>query len=192
MRRFPIWLAALGLALSPAIADEMSLQERVQSSRMVIKQFFGDLKGELEKAMKAGGPVHAIGVCNSVAPDIAARHSENAGWRIARTSLKVRNPDNTPDAWERRVLSEFEARKAAGEDIKTMDHTEVVAQDGEKVFRYMKAIPTAAVCLNCHGSVLTPEVEAKLDSVYPQDKARGFNIGDIRGAFTITQPMSGG
>lgn len=184
-----VWLAALGLFYAPAMADDASTQDRVKSSRMVIQQFFGDLKGELGQAMKEGGPVHAIGVCNSVAPDIAAQQSEKTGWRVARTSLKVRNPGNAPDAWERRVLGEFETRKAAGEDIKTMDHAEVVEQDGKQTFRYMKVIPTAPVCLNCHGSALTSEVDAKLDAMYPQDAGRGFDVGDIRGAFTISQPM---
>jgi len=32
-------------------------------------------------------------------------------------------------------------------------------------------------------------VKAKLDTYYPADQARGFKVGDIRGAFTISQPM---
>ena len=32
-------------------------------------------------------------------------------------------------------------------------------------------------------------VEAEIQALYPDDHARGFNAGDIRGAFTITQPM---
>jgi hypothetical protein len=37
--------------------------------------------------------------------------------------------------------------------------------------------------------VLKPEVVEKLDKYYPDDKARGFQVGDLRGAFTIRQPM---
>ncbi|MBL6933600.1 MAG: DUF3365 domain-containing protein, partial [Rhodospirillales bacterium] len=54
----------------------------------------------------------------------------------------------------------------------------------------MKAIPTdEKPCLACHGGNISEEVAAKLDDLYPQDKARGYNAGDIRGAFTIRQPM---
>jgi hypothetical protein len=53
----------------------------------------------------------------------------------------------------------------------------------------MKAIPTGKVCLKCHGEKIDPDVEASLKQNYPRDKARGFKEGDIRGAFTITQPM---
>ena len=65
---------------------------------------------------------------------------------VARTSLKYRNPDNATDAWERKVLEQFEARKANGEDPKQITHTEVVEDGGKKTFRFMKAIPTGPVC----------------------------------------------
>ncbi|MFC1603376.1 DUF3365 domain-containing protein, partial [Pseudomonadota bacterium] len=105
-------------------------------------------------------------------------------------SLKPRNTANTPDPWETSVLKQFDARKAAGEDPKKMEHYEVVTQNGKQLFRYMKAIPTAEKpCLVCHGSNIKPPIAAALDKLYPQDKARGYKAGDIRGAFTITQPM---
>jgi hypothetical protein len=71
-----------------------------------------------------------------------------------------------------------------------MDYSEFVELDGKNVFRYMKAIPTGEICLNCHGGDnVKPEVEAKLTEFYPDDKARGYSIGDIRGAFSIVQPI---
>jgi len=70
-----------------------------------------------------------------------------------------------------------------------MEFFAIVEEGGKKSFRYMKAIPLGGVCSNCHGPVLKPEVVQKLDQYYPDDKARGFQVGDLRGAFTITQPM---
>jgi hypothetical protein len=142
-----------------------------------------------ETAMKAGGPVNAIQVCNTRAPAIAAGFSGQKGWTVARTSLKYRNPDNAPDAWERKVLEQFEERKANGEDPKQMVYAEVVEDGRTKIFRFMKAIPTGPVCLACHGEKIDAAVEAEIQALYPDDQARGFNAGDIRGAFTITQPM---
>lgn len=170
--------------ISTVHADE-NLKERAQKSKAVVQEFMGQLKGELESAMKAGGPVNAIKVCNEKAPAIAAALSEKHGWKVARTSLKTRNPANAPDAWESKVLNDFEARKANGEDVIPMAYFEAV--DGD--FRFMKAIPTGEVCLKCHGSEIAPPVKAKLQELYPNDMATGFQLGDIRGAFTITQPM---
>ena len=168
---------------------ETDLDAYTRASRVVIEALSEDLQAELKGAMKASGPVAAIEVCSEKAPAIARQHEEDKGWEVGRTSLKFRNPDNAPDAWELTVLQSFEARKAGGEDPAQIDHAAYVVQDGKRVFRYMKAIPTAEICLSCHGGTdVKPEVAAKLAEFYPDDQARGFKAGDIRGAFTIVQP----
>ena len=185
-----IVLLSLVACLSAAPVSAEDLTSRVNASRAAIKGFFGDLAGELKGALKTSGPLAAIQVCNAKATGIASTHSEKNGWVIGRTSLKTRNAANAPDVWERSVLKKFEARKAAGEDPKKMEHYRVVTKNGKPVFRYMKAIPTAEKpCLVCHGSNLKPKIAEALDKLYPQDQARGYKAGDIRGAFTITQPM---
>jgi len=187
MRTSLMILLACGAALGTAIAAEPSGQ--VLEARGLVKELGTDLKGKLVEAMQQGGPVNAIKVCHTDAPAIAQRVSEGSGWAVARTSLKVRNPNNAPDPWELKVLQSFEERKAGGEDIEAMEYSEVVEADGGKTFRYMKAIPTAPVCLNCHGAELAPEVAEALDRLYPEDQARGFSAGDIRGAFTLSKAM---
>jgi len=173
---------------APALAQQ-AVDPHVAEARQVIKTFFSRLKGELQKAMKAGGPVHAIEVCNEKAPKIADQVSAETGWYVARTSLKNRAPTNSPLPWEKKVLKEFEARKAAGADVKSLDYHDVVEEEGQKVFRYMKAIPTGKICLKCHGAELDPKVAAKLDELYPSDRARGFKVGDIRGAFVLKKKL---
>jgi hypothetical protein len=176
------------LPLGATVADE-AMQANIDEGKGIIKAFMGDLKGELKKGMKEGGPVNAIKVCSTVAPQLAEAHTQMSGWQVARTSLKVRNPDNAPDAWETVVLKEFESRKAAGEDPLKLVKAEVVEEQGRKVFRMMKAIPTGEVCTKCHGSELAEPVAAKIDELYPEDKARGFKVGDLRGAFTLKKTL---
>lgn len=178
------------LVAAPAGAGGDGPAERAEASRRVTMEFMQALKGELMRAMKAGGPTKAIPVCRERAPEIARRFSERTGWDVGRTSLRYRNPANAPDAWERRVLEQFEVRRRAGEPAAGLEHYEIVERDGRRLFRYMKAIPTGAPCLTCHGERIAPEVAALLDRLYPGDRARGFKVGDIRGAFTIVQPLS--
>nr|VFJ97175.1 MAG: Protein of unknown function (DUF3365) [Candidatus Kentron sp. H]VFJ97540.1 MAG: Protein of unknown function (DUF3365) [Candidatus Kentron sp. H]VFK03209.1 MAG: Protein of unknown function (DUF3365) [Candidatus Kentron sp. H] len=180
-----------GTALTGTLSDDA--ERRIAANRQIVKEVFTTLKGELEKALDAGGPASAIPVCKEKVPEIGKTFKEKyPGWSIRRTTLNTRNPVNAPDEWERKALERFEARKAAGEDPKMMEYSEFVARDGAKdsakVFRYMKAIPTQEVCTLCHGSSLMPDVVAKLEALYPEDTARGFELGDIRGAFSITQP----
>ena len=139
--------------------------------------------------MKQGGPMAAVGVCNQRAPEIAAQLSEETGFELSRTSLKPRA--NPPADWERAVLEDFEARRAAGESPQAIEWHEVATVDGKPHLRYMKAIGTKGVCLTCHGSDLDPALQAKIETLYPDDQATGFEKGDIRGAFSITAPLDG-
>ena len=170
-------------------AKSIDNADRVSASREVAASFMAALKTELLKAMKEGGPVHAISVCRDKAPEIAAAKTKETGFKVGRTGLRVRNLKNSPDAWEKNVMAAFESRKAEGEDVRQLEHWDVVSGNGTRVFRYMKAIPTGGLCLRCHGVKLHSSVENTLKSLYPQDRATGFTTGDIRGAFTISQTM---
>jgi len=66
MKRTTILLSAF-LLVGVAEAGQHSSQAMV--AKTTIKAFGGKLKGELQKAMKAGGPLNAISVCNTKAPD---------------------------------------------------------------------------------------------------------------------------
>jgi hypothetical protein len=180
---------ALGLtAITPQLYAADYTAE-VAASRETAQEFMQTLKKELQAAMQEGGPVNAVSVCNLTAPAIANTYSIRNGWDVGRTSLKTRNPGNAPDAWERAVLVSFEERKRAGEDPAMMEFYEVVSQDGNQQLRYMKAIPTAPLCLACHGQQLDSIVKTRIETLYPQDQALGYKEGDIRGAFSITQPL---
>lgn len=181
-------ICAIGLLLSGTAFGE-DVQQRVEASRAAAKQFGQTLKSELLSAIGKGGPTHALEVCHTRAPRIAEQISDEKGWDMGRTSLKPRNPDNAPDAWEASVLRRFKDRQARGEDPRRMEYYEIVEEGGEPYFRYMKAIPTGSLCLTCHGQSIVPAVSAKIERLYPQDQATGFEVGDIRGAFTIRQPM---
>ncbi|MEY6431160.1 DUF3365 domain-containing protein [Thioalkalicoccus limnaeus] len=165
---------------------------RVTEAKAIVQEFGTALMGELTTALQTEGPIAAIEICRHRAPAIAEELSERTGWEVGRTSLKTRNlATNTPDAWETHVLEQFDARRAAGEDIQPMAHAAVIAdEDGER-FRFMKAIPTVDLCLTCHGQTLAPEIAAAIDAAYPGDQARGYETGMVRGAFSLSKSLSG-
>jgi hypothetical protein len=162
-------------------------------AKKITGAFFEELKGELGKGMKAGGPVAAIGICNTRAPALAMEHSKSSGWNVARTSLKLRNPNNAPDAWETEVLKQFEEQRTKGEGPDALVYAEMVQEGGEEYFRFMKGIVMPPLekmpCLMCHGEDLDPKTAAALDQLYPQDKARGYKAGQVRGAFTLKKKL---
>ncbi|MBK1673045.1 hypothetical protein CKO35_06940 [Ectothiorhodospira shaposhnikovii] len=186
-------LAAVLLAIgSPGLTAQEAgeeIQPRIENIRAAVQHFGGTLQGELKQALESGGPLHAIEVCSQRAGDISRAVSESSGLNIGRTSLKIRNPENTPDGWERLVLESFEARLAAGESPQTMEFYEIYQRGEEREFRYMRAIPAGEACLTCHGQAIRYDVEHALLRMYPDDQARGYAEGQIRGAFTVVQPM---
>jgi len=188
MKRFILSIALSSLICSPlAFADNEIDAEKLASYRSAIKELGGALKSELMAAKKAGGAVNALNVCNTKALPISAAVSEKVGLTMTRTSLKPRNAKNAPDDWEKAVLEQFEQRKTQGEDPKTLEFHEVIEKDGQRQRRYMKAIHTAPLCLTCHGSYIAQKIQNKLNELYPEDKATGFQVGDLRGAFSIIE-----
>lgn len=79
------------------------------------------------------------------------------------TSLKLINPDNTPDEFERTALMDFESNR-----IKESSKVEKI---GESYFyRYIAPLYVEKSCIKCHGH-------------------QGYNIGDVRGAISVSIPM---
>ncbi len=179
----PLILLVLPLLSTLQTVQAVDQAEMKKQAISIVKRFGGTLKPELKKAMQASGPAHAISVCAEKAPVIAKDLSAESGWLVKRVSLKARNNQTAiPDAWETKVLQQFDQRQANGESAAKMAFAEVV--DGK--YRFMKAQGVEQVCLNCHAAELKPEVEAVLEEKYPLDKARGYTLGQIRGAFSLS------
>ncbi|MBN8913603.1 MAG: DUF3365 domain-containing protein [Rhizobiales bacterium] len=186
-------VAAL-LFVSPARAqdanDAAPEKDLAASARAASIELGGKLKARLEVALKDGGPQAALAVCKTAAPGIAADLSDSFGGKVGRTALKVRNPENAPDVFEAAVLKRFVDEVSKGADVSKLEHAEVVDVDGQRMFRYMKAIPMAAApCAVCHGTAVAPDVLQSIRDLYPDDQATGFKPGEIRGAFTVVKPL---
>lgn len=158
-------------------------------ARDAVAEFAGALKAELTSAMQAGGPLNALEVCHTRAPAIADAVSLDSGMKVSRVSLRNRNPGNAPTEWQAAVLRDFEARLAAGEAADALSWQEVAQTDGPREYRFMQAIPTAPMCLACHGESIAPTVAEKIAELYPEDQATGYREGDIRGAFVVTSQL---
>ncbi|MEI8168596.1 MAG: DUF3365 domain-containing protein [Rhodoferax sp.] len=156
-------------------------------ARKVASQVPPKLLQVLNEEIAKGGPAAAMNVCRDKAPQMAKAASEQTGWAIKRVSLLNRNPKAVPDAWERAALEEFDRRAAAGESPATLEKSDTVTTAGKTEVRYMKALPVQQVCLACHGKAdqLMPEVSTQLHTLYPDDKAVGYALGQIRGAMSI-------
>lgn len=183
-------ITALFAALPMAASANTEIPAKHAEARQIAKEFGGMLKPELGKAMKSGGPVHAVGMCKDKAPEIAQTLSAKTGWDVNRVSLKPRAKTAYADSWETETLNWFEAQAAAGKDISKLEKFEIVKVGGQDTIRYMKPLGTAAVCLTCHGEAIPQGVADKVKALYPHDMATGYKLGQIRGAFSFKQAVN--
>jgi len=168
------------------IAQQTDITALKAEAITIVKQFGGALKPQLKKALAEGGVKQAIEVCSVKAPEIAKNLTLTTHWQVKRVSLKARNNKNAiPDAWEKMTLAEFDLRQQQGESAKKMAKAEIVGNE----FRFMKAQGSAPLCLICHGTTLSQETKAALKNHYPNDKATGYSLGQIRGAFSLTKQL---
>lgn len=186
---FVVSLFGMGLCFSCVAAADTSSSitspsEAISLGEDITSKFMVALKGELVKAMKAGGPTNAISVCNEKAMPITAKEasSHKAVLELKRTSFQVRNPLNAPTKRESQALTYFSSKAKAGEPLPPY----LIQQDKDS-YSFYKPMKVGGVCLSCHGKsdVVAPEVLKLLKEKYPEDAALGYEEGDFRGVIKI-------
>lgn len=160
-------------------------------ARATVGQLVQTLGGELKKDLKEVGPEGAITVCKEKAPKIAAGIAAEKGVQVRRVTFKNRNPKSVPDAWEAKVLQDFEQRLAKGAAPASLEYGEVVKDGDRQTFRYMKGLVIQEVCMTCHGTkeTIPAGVQAKLTAEYPHDQATGYLPNMLRGAVSLKKPL---
>ena len=185
-----ILITSISLLISSVtIADSPDKAAAIDEAKAITQQFGGLLRTTLIGAIQSGGPMNALDVCNIEAMPITSGVSDEHNAEVSRVSLKNRNPNNAANDWQRIVLEDFDKRAAAGESIETMASHEFVETDGKTQLRFMKALPTGGPCLACHGQELNGDLQARINELYPDDKATGYTLGDVRGAIVVVKDV---
>lgn len=192
------YAAAALLAAAGAVAAAQGVPPRtdeaamLEESRKVAIDLVSQVRGELTRALEFSGPLRAIVVCKYSVPEITSNLSRNTGWRVTRVTLRPRNPAlGSADAWEQRVLQDFEKRVDRGEHAEDLEYRELVTEPQGRFFRYMKALPVGPLCITCHGPAekMSDAVKAQIGVDYKGDKAVSYLPGQIRGAVSVKRPL---
>lgn len=192
--RFAVLLSGWALGASAIVqAAEEPPRPLLDEARKAAAELVAGVRGELLKAIEASGPLRAMVVCKYTVPEVSSAISRKYGARITRVSLTPRNPAlGWGDAWEQRVLMDFDDRVARGEKAEGMEQYEVVAEPSGKFLRYMRVLPMQPACMHCHGPAdsLSESIRSQLQHDYPFDRATGLTVGKVRGAVTYKKPMN--
>ncbi len=183
---YPI-LFALTVLLSCQTEEEKQKNALVKAYTQVgdriTKQSFASLSGRLKAAMKQGGPIYAIQFCNMQALPLTDSLSKAFQVKIKRTSLRLRNEQNTPDSLELYMLGLYEQIEKMR---KPLVSKAMITHDQR--LRYFAPIQLKPQCLQCHGTVgreVADSVYAVIKEKYPNDKATGFQVGQLRGMWSL-------
>ena len=183
-------LATAAVAAAPP--DEATRLAMLEEGRKASTELLTSVRSELLKAIEASGPLRAIVVCKYTVPEISSAVSRKYGARVTRVTLTPRNPVlGWADAWEQKVLLQFEERVARGEKADGMEFHEVVQEPSARYLRYMRALPMQPACMHCHGPAdqISESIRNQLTHDYPHDKAVGLALGKVRGAVTFKKPL---
>ena len=163
--------------LPTAKSSDATPQERAVLAKDAL---FDELSTRLLAAMSDGGPAKAIEVCSQLAPKLAKKVGEQQHVLIGRTAVRLRNANNLPPEWAEPLL-------------KDLPTTPVFREFEDGGTGALFPIMLKVQCLTCHGpdDKIAPEIRAELARLYPNDKATGFQEGDLRGWFWVEVPSDG-
>jgi len=163
---------------SPSAADHSALLLLGDSVATAAQQI---LLKNVSAAMAQGGPEYAVDFCHMKATPLIDSLSAAYNVTIQRLSDKNRNPENAIQsqtditAWDQLIDN--------GDGFIHQD------ENGARYF-YKPIMIGMPACLSCHGrdADITPATREVLSRKYPDDKAIGYALGDIRGMWKIKMP----
>ena len=193
MKRAPLIVVLLSFFyfFLPSFSDaqEKNLDPRVEPALREARQMADGLaekvRGILFQELEKGSFPGAVRACAEVAQDVTRQFNIQPGHYVRRVSLKNRNPLNVPDGYEAKKLEEFDRLQA--EKRLPKEIFEVQKEEGQDTLRYLKPLVALPLCITCHGpqEKISDPVKAILKEKYPDDKATGYQAGDVRGAISV-------
>ena len=175
--------ALLPLLLASMLSAQDASQEVINTGEKVSAELLKQLGTKLKHEIKTNGLVAAANFCNTNAITLTEEVNlhQLAGISVKRTSLKERNPENLPQDDERKVLEQMQNM------LKGKKLPAYILKKENKTYKYYKPLVIKnQTCLACHGDISTnPELSAFMKEHYPEDKATGYKMGELRGAIVV-------
>lgn len=117
-----------------------------------------------------------------VATRVAKKITAGSPYYVRQVSLRYRNPENSPDPYEKLRLETF--NKKGGSETSSLETI-----GGKQVFRYMQPMVAVESCLACHGEY--DRAPAFVRERFPRGHySYGYSTGEIIGAVSVSIPMS--
>ncbi|MCU0748216.1 MAG: DUF3365 domain-containing protein [Akkermansiaceae bacterium] len=179
---FILSLALLACERKTAV-NHVPREEALKVARDAAQEAFQQLSGELAQAIQAGGTVAAIPVCKSKAESLVSKVAGERELSMIRLSDRPRNPSQMATGADLAAIESFRAAILAGNPPSPAVSQEA---DGSTLVR-LPIVASQPLCLQCHGSDndISAETRAAILASYPDDKATGYRLNELRGIWRI-------
>ncbi|GIV33299.1 MAG: hypothetical protein KatS3mg031_0834 [Chitinophagales bacterium] len=160
--------------------DSLQMMQTASEATLALQQ---TLSAALKKAMEDSGAAYAIHYCNLHVHPLTDSISEALRLNIARVSHRARNPKNQASADELRMIAAYEQQLAEEKPLKP-----ILQKAGNQYTFYSPILIFSPLCLQCHGQPDTeihPATLQAIQNLYPEDKATGFRLQDVRGLWRV-------
>lgn len=184
-------LIALLLFGSACKKPEATKERHLAFATGVMQDVLPGLVKSLQEQVTSGGTAAAVPFCNEFAAQYGKAKlgvwSEKARTELGadsflfrRISTRARNPKNTPSERQAQVLESWEKGNASP----------AYFDEAGKHYTMHPIKISQPLCLSCHGAAdkIEKKTLASIRALYPADKATGYQLGDLRGAF-VTETM---
>lgn len=166
------------------LSEAQIFEGALQQGSAIADKASQELLKALKEAVEEQGISGAVEFCNVQAISLTASAAGAGDANVKRTSLRLRNPQNAPTETEQQLL---EAYAYNAEHALPMEPN--VQRTEKKYLLYTRPIIiNSPLCLQCHGDPqkdIAPETLQRINSLYPQDNARRYQMGDVRGMWSI-------
>jgi hypothetical protein len=177
------------LKFSWADPADPAVSELAKSGERLIDRVGGSLMVEVERMLGTQGLEAAVQELHlkSLNPPRPVEGKPRVT-EIKRTSFRVRNPRNAPDAADLAALELVRADLNGGNQPPKIIVQKVERAGAPVEWRVYRPISVGPNCLLCHGPVesLQPQVRNALERDYPEDKATEYAAYDWRGLIRIS------
>lgn len=159
----------------------MALQETVDKARTIARQIV-ETREYLSSVVRADQVEQNFALTPQVAATrIALRLTQGSPYYVRQVSLRYRNPQNQPDAYERETLQKFH-----GSQLR--ERFQVVGDNEKKALRYLLPMVAEPSCLTCHGSY--DQAPRFVQKRFPQGHpSYNYKAGELIGAISVSVPL---
>lgn len=155
--------------------NERGLQYALTTKAVLGKNLIGNIQKK--------GILEALAFCNEKAYPLTDSMSALHNAVIKRVSDKPRNQKNQANAEELVLIEAFK------KVVSNEEEPNPIVKEMDKKVKVFYPIKTNTMCLQCHGkpnTTINSETLKKITALYPNDKAIGYDVNQVRGIWSIS------